>query len=206
MLRIFLLIMLVCPLCALAQIGQDARRFRGGVAVGINASQVDGDGYGGYKKPNAVAGVWVAQPIGDHFAWRLDIRYIGKGSVEYGKIAGVRHRLYEMHLHYLELPLSVSYQFWNRWSVGAGLSVAYLMFSSERNAYGVIQPRGALAFKRYDIAAQAVAAFRIARHWSLRAEASFTFVPIRSKPHDVISPRRNGQVNRLIQLCVEYDI
>ena len=204
---LLLTLLLMAPVAIVAQEQhQPLARFRGGLAAGINASQVDGDGYDGYHRLNFVGGVWVMRPLTERITWRLDIRYIGKGSVRYGKLSGVRHRLYEMELHYLELPVSFEYHFAKRWSAGLGLSAAYLMSARERNAYGERVRRNGVPFRKYDIAAQAILSFAIANHWHLRAEASFTFVPIRAKPGDVITTYRYGQVNRLLQLCLEYEI
>jgi len=56
-----------------------AQRFNGGILLGMNASQVDGDTYAGYNK----FGSWRSfclYPLSKKFDMQLEIKYMGKGA------------------------------------------------------------------------------------------------------------------------------
>src|SRR5207249_3932615 len=56
------------------------RTFIGGLIVGCNFTQVDGDNYAGYHRAGLNAGGIVYANLGDHLAASLEILYSQKGS------------------------------------------------------------------------------------------------------------------------------
>ena len=57
-----------------------AQNFDAGFIGGLVATQVDGDGYGGYDKAGPIVGLWVGHRISHSYYSRVEFRYIQKGS------------------------------------------------------------------------------------------------------------------------------
>jgi hypothetical protein len=130
-----------------------AQRFIGGVAVGINATQVDGDEVFGYNKAGFNGGPYVKLMLDrkQRFSLTMELLYTQKGaSKRYPPPAGVRVALgdtmlidpqypeydkryfYRLRTDYLELPLLVHYDDpRSKISIGIGISWARLVYIRE---------------------------------------------------------------------------
>jgi hypothetical protein len=58
----------------------NAQRFKGGVLVGFNGSQIDGDTWSGFYKGGLLAGAFVNTDLRDGFSAQLEIKYSSKGA------------------------------------------------------------------------------------------------------------------------------
>jgi hypothetical protein len=85
----------------------NAQEFNAGLFGGMNASQVDRDGYGGYNKLGLSAGAFVNREIGSNFYWQLEIKYGGRGVYHPPDDNG--EGFYKTSFHYIELPISLHY-------------------------------------------------------------------------------------------------
>lgn len=85
----------------------DAQRFGGGVTIGANASQVDGDDLSGYNKIGLNAGANVSYDIGYLFQLNVEFLFSQRGSrsllIPY-KYEPLRH----LTINYIELPFYVT--------------------------------------------------------------------------------------------------
>lgn len=191
--------------------GQDdvpvvGRRFGGGLLGGLSATQVDGDGCGGYKNLGGVGGIWVQRQLADSWGLRVEIKYVGKGSRSTIKDeAGGRITNYAFTLHYLELPIFAQWLFTDRFSLDLGLGAGYLLAWQERNAYGSLKGIRTDP-KRYEITAQAGLEWRFHKHFGVRLGFSYSILPIRGKPDGVVSRIRRGQYNNALTLVLQYEI
>ena len=57
-----------------------AQRFTGGVMIGGDVSQVDGDTYSGYTKFGYLGGAYVGLQVSPHSSFQMELEYIQKGS------------------------------------------------------------------------------------------------------------------------------
>ena len=96
-----------------------AQRFKGGMHIGLLATQVDGDDFGGYKKPGLFAGAFVNVPFEQkQIKLQLEIDYAQKGSRSPSTTA-FRYRIV---LHQIEIPVVFGWNFWKNFSLDLGLS------------------------------------------------------------------------------------
>lgn len=181
-------------------------RFRGGVMAGVVGSQVDGDGYGGYRRPNASVGVWVSRNMSERWRLRMELRYVGKGSLANSKSDGGQYKVYNLGLHYIELPLFLEYTFLPSWFAGVGVSGAYLAGYEESNAFGSLKAEGREQVRPYELGAHVRVGWRVSSRWTLRAGAGYSILPIRGRMRDVTSRIRTGQHNSLVELSVDFEI
>lgn len=109
-----------------------AQNFFGGVIVGINASQVDGDNYSGYKKAGFNGGGFVGYQFTKRSGVRFGIEFSQKGAKqnpkydENGNLISSNAYTYVFHQNCIDVPFA--YQFYlNRLFVfEGGLSYTYI--------------------------------------------------------------------------------
>lgn len=181
------------------------QNFRGGLIVGVAATQVDGDTYGGYNKAGPIAGIWVERSTLSDWFYRVGFRYIQKGS--YAKNRSIDNPdLYRMRLNYFDLPLCAGYRFVNGINAVLGLSVGYLSKATEENSLGPFPQEEVSTFKKFEFAAIAGLEYNYSTNWRFGLNFSYSILPVRPY-RDNISYRMNkGQYNRILEFVAIYRI
>jgi hypothetical protein len=116
----------------------DDRTFFGGLALGTNFTQVDGDNFAGYHKVGINTGVVVYTKLVDQLHLSMELLYAQKGSragqSQVPKIANDQSTLitdYKIQLNYAEIPILLNYFDRRKSNFGAGFSYAQLVNSKE---------------------------------------------------------------------------
>lgn len=112
----------------------DYRTFYGGLVLGTNLAQVDGDNFAGYHKAGLNFGAIVYTKMADHLAASLEILYSQKGSratIAQAIQPGVYISKYGIDLSYAEIPVMINYFDQRKSHFGGGLSYAQLASSNE---------------------------------------------------------------------------
>jgi hypothetical protein len=123
--KILILFLLLSPFFLSAQ------RFNGGILLGGDVSQVDGDGNGGYHKVGFLGGGLVSLRVSPHSSFQMELEFIQKGS-RGTDTTGLNDFL--MRFNYLEVPLLYQYTFAKRFSLETGPAMDVLLGSyEERN-------------------------------------------------------------------------
>jgi hypothetical protein len=105
-----------------------AQRFKGGVMLSLNASQIDGDSWYGYNKAGLMGGAFVFTEFTNRWGAQMELRYSAKGSA-----TPKNYSLYrKFRLQYIEMPLSGKFKVFPILELQFGLSFGY-MFSAEQN-------------------------------------------------------------------------
>ncbi len=118
-----------------AKNNDDERRlFSGGLALGVNFSQVDGDSYYGYHKVGLNAGALVYAHFTPVFGASVELLYSRKGSrgetITESPSIGQYVTKYYMDINYMEVPVLL-HVITHNLDVEAGVSAAYLVSFSE---------------------------------------------------------------------------
>jgi hypothetical protein len=112
-----------------------AQKFNAGIFTGMNASQVDRDGYGGYNKLSLTAGAFVNREFRANLYWQLEIKYGGRGAYHPPDEKGEGY--YKTKFHYIELPLSIHYIHQEKFQGEIGMSpdvlIGYVRYDDVRN-------------------------------------------------------------------------
>lgn len=103
--------------CGYAQFDADNdNTFFGGLALGTNFCQVDGDNFAGYHKPGWNFGAIIYTKLADHLAASMELLYAQKGSragaLQVPKYANDQSTIitdYKIQLNYLEVPILINY-------------------------------------------------------------------------------------------------
>jgi len=182
-----------------ALVGQN---FNAGFALGLTATQVDGDTHGGYNKAGPLAGIWVERKLKGFWYGRLELRYAQKGS--YKKTSTEAATFYRIRLHYFEVPLLVGYRFSSGFQVTGGLSLGYLSKAEEMTEIGSFPEDDLNAFKKYEFAGLFGLDYIYNERWSLGAYFSYSILPIRPYKGNITYRLSRGQYNRVLELVVRY--
>ncbi|MCS6916882.1 MAG: outer membrane beta-barrel protein [Chitinophagales bacterium] len=121
---------------------------RGGVVLGINASQVDGDDYAGYTKVGLNAGFYGQIPISPRFFVSTEILYSQQGAK-----SRVRQGLpleFLTRYDYAVVPVLLHFQEKEAINFGAGFAFARLI-NQQRFANQIEQPDASICSSRPDI-------------------------------------------------------
>lgn len=133
---IFFLILVLNVVCFIDLYSQ---KFGGGITVGFNASQIDGDKLAGYHKIGWNAGLNTSYNLNDPWQLNVDFLFSQRGSKSQ-LIPDDDEQIQKITLNFVELPVYISYQDWNiedryyKIQGFAGLSAGRLF--SVKNALG----------------------------------------------------------------------
>lgn len=128
-------------------IGSFAQRFEGGLAGGLNFTQLDGDLLSGYNKLGLHGGFWVRYPFNDKWSGGLEFIYTQKGasrSINEENIASTR-TFDRFRLNYFEVPLFAAYTY-KKFTFQAGITGGYLLsaniedFTGKRDYKNQLKP------------------------------------------------------------------
>jgi hypothetical protein len=113
---------------------EETKPFTGGLVLGLNLAQVDGDQYFGYNKPGISTGGFVRVHYTKRLSTALEILYAQKGSrgdaVIESPYAGSYVARCHIGLSYVEVPLTMQYSYAS-FSAEAGVSYARLIKTNE---------------------------------------------------------------------------
>ncbi len=115
---------------------EDERTFYGGLVLGANFTQVDGDNYAGYHKAGLNAGGIVYAQMAPHVAPSLEILYSQKGSHGHkgqrSNTGAFYITKYDIKLNYAEVPIMLNYFDKRKSHFGAGISYSQLISKQEK--------------------------------------------------------------------------
>lgn len=87
------------------------RRFKAGLTLGVNASQINGDDYAGFDKLGLMGGLKASAILGEKTEFGIELLFSQRGSsssfLPDSGIAPVR-----IHLDYVEAPLTFTFKDW----------------------------------------------------------------------------------------------
>lgn len=215
LLTLFLMLYLFTP-CAYSQLAredEEERTFYGGLIVGSNFCQVDGDNFAGYHKAGWNAGVVVYTKLASHLMASMELLYSQKGSRaaqnQLPRLANDQSTVlvdYNIRLNYAEIPLCISYFDKKNNHIGAGASYAYLAKSKEtyKDASGAVYEQDAklFPFRKHDINLMVHANIHIYKRFFINARYQYSMLSIRSINNFVTG--RPQQFNNLWSIRAMY--
>lgn len=211
----WLILLALMPTLAFSQ------SFTGGVKLGFNISQVDGDQRGSYSTIFPTGCLYAQTSFGDEqrAALALGLSYIRKGSKEVKKDeTGDITSIYAIRLEYIEMPLTFSWQlkkfkiphivdytFKNKFCLEVGVSYAYLIKAQVNQGQGFIEPDR--AFFNYDCGTHIGLSYFIGDHFFLNYRFSYTFffMPIRKHPGGQVYRLNRGAYNNVMIFSIGWE-
>lgn len=194
----------VCILLSVVSIYGIAQNFDAGFSLGLGATQVDGDGYGGFDKAGPIAGIWVSRNFQGNWMGRMELRYAQKGS--YAKTSNETSSFYRIRLHYFEVPLLIGYRMVNGFQLLAGLSMGYLSKAEEMTDLGSFPTDDIEAFKKYELGVIGGVEYNYSEKWAIGGYFSYSLLPIRPHRGNITYRLDRGQYNQALELIIRYKL
>ncbi len=157
-----------------------AQSFKGGLVLGLAATQVTGDKLSGYNHPGVQAGVFTELPFGKKNALRMEMYYIQKGSRKNSTVTNPGS--YVQRLNYVEVPLFYSFKPFNKLGFRAGVSFAYLFWAIDRIDGDKVRSNSVDTRNPFDFSVQGGGTWQFNDKWNLGLTYSYSFLPIRDLP------------------------
>ena len=159
----------------------DAQNIGGGLALGLNASQVDGDNYAGYHKMGLNIGVTGFIPVRDKMAISVEISLNQKGSTKRPHPQDPYGNSYKLRLDYLDIPILFNFKDKNKLIVAGGFSYGTLVRFEEivngtYNTYPINDP----PYSPFDINAIADLKYPIREKLFFNFRYSYSMLGIRT--------------------------
>jgi hypothetical protein len=201
--RSFILALL---LFALTQNNLFSQGFNGGISVGLAATQVDGDGHGGFDKAGPIVGVWTSRKFSRNISGSLEVRYIQKGSYAKNQLDGITVGYYRMRLHYTELPITVIYNLNDKINFSGGIGVAYLWKATEEDVYGPFPEEDIAQFRNYEVSGRIGIDYLLTSKLSVCLNFSYSVLPIRPHSGNISYRLDTGQFNNVMEITLRYQL
>lgn len=195
---------LIVWLFAITSLSGYSQRFEGGVIVGLNASQVDGDNYSGYHKPGVALGGYVQTELSRIIYAGMELKLMQKGSRNIDSLATDGQIKYIMRLNYVDLPVYLGIRTSEKLSLLVGLSPGYMISGTEYNDYGKLPEQDQKPFSEFDL--QGLLGFRvqITRRLFVDLRGAYSVLPIREQMGDPLWYWKSNQFNNLLSTTVLY--
>lgn len=166
---------------------EDGQTFTGGLILGANFTQVDGDNYAGYHKTGLNTGGIVFANLAENFAVSMEILYSQKGSrahqTQRSNTGLFTILKYNIDLNYAEVPIMLNYVDKKRFFAGAGVSYSQLVGSKESVITIPDFPSTIdltkYPFKKYDVDFLLGFGFKIVKGLYLNARFQYSVLPVR---------------------------
>lgn len=201
---ILIISFLLClPLLALSQ------EFIGGLSGGISATQIDGETQVGYNKLGFIFGGYVKRMFNNKIGGQFEIKYFDKGSHKSQHPDKNDYTLWTIKLHYVEMPLVVTYTFKEIYTFEAGISIGYLIHFAYDDGSGNISNPG-MPYRKFDYSSTAGFNYKISERFSVTMRGSYSVISTLKKHLDVTSWYynifRKGQFNNDIGFTMNYKL
>lgn len=197
----FYLVILLLTIVSLSGFSQ---RFEGGVLVGLNASQVDGDNYSGYHKPGIALGGYVQTNLSRTVYAGMELKFAQKGSRNIDSLAIQGQIKYIMRLNYVDLPVYLGVRTSERISLLVGVSPGYLISGTEYNDYGKLTEQDQKAFSEFDLQGMLGFRFQFTKRLFVDLRGAYSVLPIRKQKGDPLWYWKSNQFNNLLSTTVLY--
>jgi hypothetical protein len=153
-----------------------AQKIKGGFHIGLLATQVDGDDFGGYKKPGLFVGAFANVPFKEMFKFQMEIDYAQKGS---RSPASSSYR-YRIVLHQIEIPILIGCKLWKEFSGEIGVSLNIVASAKEYYDNIVVLPEdgSACKFNLFECGGIAGLSYMFKEHYSLFFRFNYSISPL----------------------------
>jgi hypothetical protein len=195
--KVFLgfLILLVTPVLLHSQ------EFKGGLSLGVSATQVDGEDQAGYNKLGFIFGGFVKRSITEKTNGQFELKYIDKGSHKSDPDP------WTITLKYIEMPFLITYTLKDLYTFETGLGVAYLIKYKRKDASGNMNI-SYIPYHHFDYSYILGFKYKISDHFSASVRYSYSIISVLKKNLPVTSwyfnAFRKGQFNNVLGFTMNY--
>lgn len=184
-----------------------AQSFKGGLHIGLLATQVDGDFRGSYNKPGLFVGAFALLPFyNETMGIQLELNYAQKGSKSQGRLSDGTLNKSRLALHQIEVPVLYRWEFVNNLSIMGGLSFNMIVDNKVYDISGSVMPDWANVYeiKFFELGLLLGLNYIVQDHYGFSFRYGYSLTPIGPSldPHPI--PARRGLRNNFLQFHFSY--
>lgn len=182
-----------------------AQRFDAGLIAGLNASQVEGDGFKGYHKPGLLLGSFVQTDIAPTLFVGMEIKYSQKGSKKKYDPKKPEVEEYTIRLNYIDMPVFMGFRTNDRSAIIGGIAPGILIHSKELGAYGELPEEDQQEFNTFDLSLFLGFQWDFTERMAVDLRFALSVIPCADKAESNYY-FHNGLYNNVISLALYYDL
>jgi Outer membrane protein beta-barrel domain len=156
--------------------------FKANATAAVVGTQLDGDGYGGYKKLGIYASVGVFRNFSRLFSWHAEIMFIQKGSQKLADPIKNDFSYYKLNVNYIGVPLYLRFRQEKYFvDLGAEISTTVLRKKEEAINFNTSQKLDdVFPFNRVAYDYLWGFGYYLNKKWEVGLRASYSIVPART--------------------------
>ncbi len=174
--------------------------FDGGLLIGIAPTQIDGDNYWGFNKVGIVGGAFVTREFKQGIGGKAALRYIEKGSQKGDNDEPLPY--YKARLHYVEMPVTATYNYKKKLELEAGISLGYLIKAKEAYISNYMN-EPVYVYEPFEIGALAGVSYHFHKLFAVNAQFMYSLLPVK-KYNTKNQTAFSGQYNQVVILTLIY--
>lgn len=181
--------------------------------IGLNACQIHGDNYSGYKKLGVTGGIILNTNLSKRASLDLGFTFSQKGSRKNQNSEKNDFTFYRVNLNYFEIPLLLNYKLNEKYFATLGPSMAYLINYTEETEVG--NWNGVYPFNKFEYGINVGLGTTIKNIVDIEVRSANSFLPIRDYgvianrvffPNAVARFFNKGLYNNVLSVLVIYKI
>ena len=193
---------------------QENKAFKFEGAIGLNASQISGDGTHGFAQFGTQFGGYVYYQKNELFQYSLGLLFSQKGARKYQTADNIS--TYRLRTNYVDLPIEFQYAYRDFYFT-IGPSINFLINYTEGTEFGPTETNRTFSF--IEFSGVGSIGYRIKDNWNIRLYYQNSILPVRKHDGTFYFPPTNsilvetyhklynlGQYHSLFSLQVRYTI
>lgn len=195
-------------------ISQNNPAFTFETAIGLNASQISGDGTHSFAQFGAQFGGMLTYQKSERFQYTGGLLFSQKGARKYQSADNIS--TYRLRTNYVDVPIELQYRFKDFYFT-IGPSFNFLVNHKERTNFGPTETER--EFKFFELSGQGGVGYQIKEKWNIRLNYQNSILPVRDHDGEFFFPPTNsvivetyhklynfGQYHSLFTLQLRYRI
>ncbi len=181
-----------------------AQDFHGGILGGLSASEISGDRLEGPNKAGFYLGAFVNRYFTHRSSIQMELDFIQKGSRENPDSSNA-YQSYLLRLNYIEMPVHYKYDFHEKGTLEAGLSLGVLIHQNEKVNDYEWWVSGS-DFDKIDLSFNIGAYFTIIKNLRINVRYSNSILPVRPHAGGATWRANKGQYNEVLSFVLFYEL
>ena len=181
-----------------------AQNFKAQLLGGLNVAQVDGDSYGGYNQPGALAGFSIYRKANEKYNYGFELLFSQKGSQK--KTSEDNPDIFKLRYNYICLPLFVDFKqlgpSLKKISIRVALSNNLRVTSKVNYGFGWDEN----TIKPWELSAVAGINYKFNDQLGIMIRHENSLLSIGTPAKNSFYKINRGLYNRLVSFVVSYDL
>jgi Outer membrane protein beta-barrel domain len=182
----------------------NSQKFYGGLQLGINGSQINGDHMSGFDKGGLLAGVFIDYPYSQRVFFTMELNYTEKGSRSKDGTMQTAGSWTLFKISYLEVPLFINYKLSEKADLNIGLSFGLKVGHNYIDSLGTEDPNYDFTHP-YDFGICGGGNYKLGNKFKLSLRAGASLITIGTgKSNPFWAKRNSGFINIVISGAIKY--